>query len=434
VTVAQVKALAILVALVALAAIATPGASAGTYEVQVCSQIGGGDGLTFSEGENALGFEPESTCGNPGRFGGSLSVRADSQTNTRGGALWTLSSPTETAIKSVEATRLTVSSWTPRTLLWEVKNGRGTGLDSVAAPSVETGVKYAVNATSMTIGMRCTRNVCTTGDSPPRVSLNGIVATMEENKRPEVSVLATPELAGPVRGTVAIPFKATDKGAGVRLSALFVDGQLTASAEDTNGGKCVVPFRFLVPCDLELEASFALDTTRLKNGPHLIHVEVGDASGIPATSENVLVTVDNTPPPVDPPDPPTPPVVPPVAPPVSPTLAPPMKLPPALSGVSLSRKSIAAGRGKADLRFTSSEAGRLTVAISPMTSFAARGETKALATVSRSVGAGPGALRVAAKAKGKALRPGAYRLTATLRTADGRASAPATLRFKVLPR
>ncbi|HEX6667416.1 MAG TPA: hypothetical protein VF081_12560 [Solirubrobacterales bacterium] len=424
-TAAQVKVVAILVALAALAAIAAPGASAGTYEVQVCSQFAPGDGLTFSEAPNSLGFESEFTCGNPGRFGGRLNIHADSQTNMRGGALWTLKAPNETAIRSLEATRLAIPAWTPRTLVWEVKNGRGAQLDSVASPGPEVGVKYSVTSTSLTIGMRCTRNTCSTGDSGPGVSLNGIVAAMEENRAPEVSVLATQELAGPVRGTVAIPFKATDKGAGVQLSALFVDDQLTASAEDTNDGKCVVPFRFLAPCDLELEASFALDTTKLKNGPHLVHVEVGDASGIPATSKNVLVTVDNTPPPVDPPKPPTAPAVP-----TPPTLTPPMKLPPALSAVSLSRKSIAAGKGKAELRFASTEAGTLTVVISP----AQPQSAKPLATLTRAVGAGPSSLALAAKAKGKPLRPGAYRLTATLRSADGRASAPATLRFKILPR
>jgi len=429
VTAAQVKVLAILVALAALAAIAAPGAWAGTYEVQVCNQFAPGDGLTFSEAPNSVGFESEFSCGNPGRFGGILNIHADSQTNTRGGGAWTLKAPKETAIRSLEATRLAIPAWTPRTLVWEVKNGRGAQLDSVASPGPEVGVKYSVTSTSLTIGMRCTRNTCSTGDSGPGVSLNGVVATMEENEPPEVSVLATQELAGPVHGTVEIPFKATDKGAGVRLSALFVDGQLSASAEDTNGGRCVAPFRFLVPCDLELDSSFALDTTRLTNGPHLVHVEVGDASGIPATSANVLVTVDNTPPP-DPPNPPTPPVVPPVAPPVPPTLAPPMKLPPALSAVSLSRKSIAAGKGKAELRFASSEAATLTVVISP----AQPQSAKPLATLTRAVGAGPGKLALAAKAKGRPLRPGPYRLTATLRTPDGRASAPATLRFKVLPR
>jgi hypothetical protein len=423
---------ALLAAIGALAAFSAPSAWAGTYKVEVCSQTGGGDGLSFSEGQNALGFESESSCGVPGRFGGILNLHADSQTNTRGGALWTLRAPSETAIQGLEATRLAVDTWAPRTLLWEVKNGRGELLDSIAAPAAETGVKYSVNSTSTTIGMRCTRNVCTTGDSPPAVSLSGIVATMEENRPPAAAVLTTPELEGPVKGMVSIPYSATDVGSGVRLSALIVDGQLSASAEDTNGGRCVEPFRFLAPCRPAIDSTFALDTTKLKNGPHLVHVLAIDASGLETRSANLPLTVDNTPPKVDPPKPPAPPVPPtpiPPTPPVAPTLTPLAKLPPALSGVSLSRKSVKAKQGKTDLRFTSSEPGTLTIAISP----AQPRSAKPLATLTRAVGAGPGSLAITVKAKGRPLRPGAYLVTVTARAADGRASVPAKLRFKVLP-
>lgn len=436
---ARLKFLATVVALTALAAIAVPGAWAGTYEVQVCGQAGPGDGLTFSEIPNSVGFESEFSCGSPGKFGGQINLHADSQTNMRGGALWTLKAPDETAIRNLEATRLAIPTWTPRTLVWEVKNGRGTLLDSLASPSAEVGIKYSVNSTSVTIGMRCTRNVCQTGDSGPSVSLSEIVATMEDNRPPRASISTTPQLEGAVKGTVAIPYRATDVGSGVRLSALIVDGAPVASAEDANGGRCVAPFRFLAPCKLALDSSFVLDTTKLANGPHLVRVLIVDASGLEATSVEIPLTVDNTPPPpVDPPKPPTPPVVPPVTPPAPPAgppmLAPPVKLPPALGAVSLSRRRIASG-GKAVLRFTSSEAGTLTVAIGRVGAAPAPGgATAGPGPLTRAVAAGPGSLAIAAKVKGKPLRPGAYLLTATLRTADGRASTPATLRIKVQPR
>jgi hypothetical protein len=109
-----------------------------------------------------------------------------------------------------------------------------------------------------------------------------------------------------------------------------------------------------------------------------------------------------------------------------------MRTPPRLTALSLSRKSVKAGK-RLQLRFNASEAGTLSIALAPMAGAAARGKAaKPLLTLNRAVAAGPGSVSVATRVKGKLLRPGAYGVTVRLRGGDGSASEQTTLRFRVL--
>jgi hypothetical protein len=102
--------------------------------------------------------------------------------------------------------------------------------------------------------------------------------------------------------------------------------------------------------------------------------------------------------------------------------------PPRLSGVSLSRKRFKLARG-ALLRFSSSEAGKLSIAVS-------KGRKKAgrpIAVLTREISAGRGKLVLRGRIGEKRLRPGRYRLTLTATDAAGNRSKPVRLAFAVLP-
>jgi hypothetical protein len=101
---------------------------------------------------------------------------------------------------------------------------------------------------------------------------------------------------------------------------------------------------------------------------------------------------------------------------------------PVLSRVSLSRGRLTAGGRRAVLRFSSSEAASLSVAISR-----ARRGAKPVLTLSRTIPAGPGHLRLGGRIGGHTLRPGHYRLSLVARDDAGNASRPVRLSFWVLP-
>jgi hypothetical protein len=224
-----------------------------------------------------------------------------------------------------------------------------------------------------------------------------------------------------VRGVVDLSFTAGDEGSGLRTVALLVDGVEAKSLSDPNGGKCVVPFHFLTPCSRQINSSFKLDTSSLSKGAHQVAIRAVDASGQATVSQAVTIMVDNSP------------IAGPMVPGAGlPTPGAPRAGVPTLSGLSLSPKSLKRGkRGK--LGFASSAAGTLTVSIAPAGAGAARRKVaKPLATITQAVAAGPGSVPIRTRVKSKMLRPGAYRLTVTLRIAD-KHSAPVSLRFKVLP-
>jgi hypothetical protein len=115
---------------------------------------------------------------------------------------------------------------------------------------------------------------------------------------------------------------------------------------------------------------------------------------------------------------------------------------PLLRGVSLSPKRFRVGsgmrqvaasrRGGAVLRFSSSEAGRLAVAIQPG---ASKGGRRAHGThlLTRGIAKGKGRIAISGRFGGRRLGPGRYRLTAIALDAEGNASKPAHLGFTIVP-
>jgi hypothetical protein len=63
---------------------------------------------------------------------------------------------------------------------------------------------------------------------------------------------------------------------------------------DANGGHCLKPFQYLVPCKLRLSSSFAVDTTKIADGQHKVQVVVHDTTEEGrAVSAPFTISVDN---------------------------------------------------------------------------------------------------------------------------------------------
>ena len=106
------------------------------------------------------------------------------------------------------------------------------------------------------------------------------------------------------------------------------------------------------------------------------------------------------------------------------------RTPPAFAGLALSSKRlVAAGRRPrgTTLRWRLAEPALVTVAVETR-----RG--RRLGVLRRRAAAGPGALAFSGRVKGRALRPGRYRLAVAARDAAGNASAPRRLAFTVVRR
>ncbi len=114
--------------------------------------------------------------------------------------------------------------------------------------------------------------------------------------------------------------------------------------------------------------------------------------------------------------------------------------PPTLRGTRLSRKAFRIAKGRTALaaaakgargtvlKFSSSEAGRLSIAIAR----SGKGSAKLLAVLRRQIRAGAGKVALSGRIGRRALRPGRYLLGVSVTDAAGNASKPAVLSFKVL--
>jgi hypothetical protein len=102
---------------------------------------------------------------------------------------------------------------------------------------------------------------------------------------------------GVLSGEQSVSISATDVGGGLLDGMIEVDGRtLVRRRIDTNGGRCVEPFKVPVPCKPAADATLRLDTTQLVDGPHAVRVLVSDATKTNVASYGpVQVTTSNAP-------------------------------------------------------------------------------------------------------------------------------------------
>jgi hypothetical protein len=422
-----------LAAIGSLAAVSPPSAFAGTYTVNVCTprpNAGTGDGVVLERDPGTIGFGIFQTCG------AALSRVEQTATGAEaiGGSRWSLRAPEGTVIRTLTGSR-EQTTWENSDIVWEVRSDDAGQLDRIATSIPGGPVNYAVNSDLVFASLVCARSPCLprpgNASLMTSISLKNLVATLEDDFPPTVAVdpLSIP---GTVRGTIEIPFLAHDRGSGIFTVALLVDGGFFSVVTDPNDGKCMAPIRFLVPCKLDLSSSIPFDTTELSEGTHEVEVVASDIAGGSTIAGPFSVDVRNAPGPVGPPSPNPGP---------SPNTNPSQMLDrtaPALSGASLSRKRFRVGKartalsarakapGGTMLRFSSSEAGTLSIAIAK-----AKG-AKPIATLTRSIAAGPGKVPLSGRIGKKPLRPGRYRLTLSAKDAAGNASTPVALPFTIL--
>jgi hypothetical protein len=269
------------------------GASAATYAVDVCSRTGPGADISVSEDQGNAGFVNVKTCAQPSAEATAGMQQRPNSSTVSGGVSWTLAAPEGTLIHSLSFFRSGVVTWDPG-VVWDLRSD-GTVLESISSGGTVSEKKtFIVDASSIVSHMFCTNNPCP-HQSQAFTRLTEIVAVMEDNIAPTVSL--DPSLGtAPVRGTIQIPYSAKDKGSGITGADLFVDGAFQSFVPDSNGGKCALPFKFLVPCKLNFDSSFSLDTTQFPvDGVHTVEVLVGDAPGLSAKSSAVSITVHNAP-------------------------------------------------------------------------------------------------------------------------------------------
>jgi hypothetical protein len=223
---------------------------------------------------------------------------------TVGGVRWQLKAPEGTLIRSVSGERLMVQGlpfvwnggmrWAafegpPDEELFEIA-------DSSSLPDDGPFLWIPPSPTpSITGRLFCPLASCD-NPSSAQVFLRNVFALLDDNSPPTAKIDSSTISAGPVRGTIEVPYEAKDLGSGLAGQALFVDGVLKASASNNNGGNCEPPYKHLIPCKLEIVSSFSLDTTELTDGPHTLNVIVGDASGSQQGSERqATIVVHNAP-------------------------------------------------------------------------------------------------------------------------------------------
>jgi hypothetical protein len=120
------------------------------------------------------------------------------------------------------------------------------------------------------------------GGGPANVTVNRLQVDLTDSVDP--TLIGTPsgdlvDTTQPISGVRTVSFSATDQGGGVYFARVEVDGSTMASSVvDSNGGRCVKPFRYLVPCRATASGSVSLDTGALPDGVHSIRLLVYDAT------------------------------------------------------------------------------------------------------------------------------------------------------------
>jgi hypothetical protein len=431
-------------------------ASAAVYDVRFCDQAPAPIGLTNDRPRH---LEVESRCGTTGVILQTATLDPPpiptESLVVNGSRAWTLTAPIGTKIVGLDATRAFGGAWFADSVRWELRTTPGLGTPGVVLeqrqsnpdpngdftnpPTVRQSYDIAaaagggVNAVTSVFG--CLHPA---GGSNPcgsfreySVALGDLVAHLDDPFAPEAPTLSGMLLAlAPVSGTQELAFRTADSGSGVAAVTLSIDGAVAQTAANLNGGHCSQPYTTLAPCGLFFNSSFSVDTRALGDGEHTLQVTVRDAAGQTTSSEAFKFRVSNPPPSTEAPAPP-------------PVAAAPDTAAPVLSRVSLLPRRFRAGvsgsplaarratRGTV-LRFSSSEAGNLSIAISRARG-AKPGGARPFATIVRSISAGPGRVRLSGSIGKRRLRPGSYRLAITARDAAGNVSRVVRLAFTVLP-
>jgi hypothetical protein len=140
--------------------------------------------------------------------------------------------------------------------------------------------------------------VCPPAAPAARVQLHRAEITLEDLSEPTLTAQPSGALVtsgARLTGVHSVAVQASDKGGGVYVGQVEVDGRVVAEAVlDRNGGRCVEPFVDARPCPSSASGLVHLDTAKLADGAHSVRILVADATRTNVVaSAPVQLTTDN---------------------------------------------------------------------------------------------------------------------------------------------
>jgi hypothetical protein len=285
-----------------LAALLPGPAHAATYAVQTCTNGSLAGWTHFNLGDwSSTG----NGCGVPGA---GMSAEIDAPAWSTAG--WRFTAPADTEIAGFRVTRsYRLAADRPYgTSVYSLAT-EGSGRDYRAGDVNLGGARTVPPATEVASGLTGQTALSVHVDCAGGLGCTGRSGLVVFDARLELSDDAAPAItatsgtllaAGPLAGTRALSFSATDRGGGLLRARLLVDGQTLAEGSlDAGATACAgPPFAAVVPCPLSASTTLALDTRRLAEGRHEVQLVVFDATGVnKAVHGPVEVFVDNVPPP-----------------------------------------------------------------------------------------------------------------------------------------
>jgi hypothetical protein len=264
-------------AAVVLGGVRAASASAGDYLVSVCA----GDDSPTSRDEGSSNISTH-LC-EPSIDSEGFVQEAMASSVASGAQSWTLQAPIDTKIHQLLVSQqlFTARPFWPSGLQWTLS--RGVGAESMVVamanasrvPANRAPSAFGIDSEEIEGRMACLSSGC--DNEGVSVTLRGVRLEMEDEHPPLIATTLA-SIPTAVRGTFQIPYLATDEGGGIKRVLFAVDDNTLASASPTNGGHCSEPFKFMAPCVLTLDSSFALDTTGLSDGLHTIELLAFDAA------------------------------------------------------------------------------------------------------------------------------------------------------------
>jgi hypothetical protein len=318
-------------AAIALLALTTSDALAGSYQVATCNDTAEGvnNSWTWSlnDPSQPAHYAEHENC--PYRIGGSgglsdqegglsttdaLRLSNGAPPSTSAG--WSFVAPPGTTISGLQYERYFGHEFDPDNL-WvpALRIDGATVASETCANSVEDGETCAVGgspgqggvasfsglaAREISVGIVCAappEEVCVTGSGlhATWAAMYGASVTVADQTPPTLSTPTGPLWgsgeAGVHKGTESVTVAAEDVGGGVQSVALLADGRQMASFGPTCN------FTLSQPCPSAIAPqTFALPTTQLPDGTHMVEVVATDAAGN-RTAESERIVVQNAPPP-----------------------------------------------------------------------------------------------------------------------------------------
>jgi len=325
----------VVMAVAAAGLLAPAAASAGSYQVAICHDPTSGlgaplDGVSFTAvGAGAdAGIYPAGSACTPNGY---LYATLDGSVPHGPGdlAAWQFTAPPGTQIAAVQAWRAfyagpstyyqspldTISTLTPAGSAAAIdscsqafgcaSSGTDPATELASSNAIGAGPMSGVSAIDGTAicggGQTCApggASVCPEIGAGPCLAANHLYAllvTLEDDTAP-VAAAPTGSLVAPgtLTGSAGVTFSATDTGAGLSASNLYVDGRLLASAPFVGASsRCTANseptplatprFDWTVPCPLSGATTLTLDTSALADGAHSASLVALDAAGNSAT-------------------------------------------------------------------------------------------------------------------------------------------------------